>query len=94
MERDGGDQSGAGKANPHPTSLPVHKHTSASLQPTLNELVTSREVFEQILIIDIVDLHDHVIKTLEQPLIQRQSQHRQNVRDTGFLQGFFTAQCE
>ncbi len=87
-------QSRARKASDHPASLPVHKYTSTSLQPALNELITSRKMFEQILIIDIVDLHDHVIKPLEQPLVQWQSQHRQDMRDAGCLQGFFTAQCE
>ena len=52
---------------------PMHKHPSASVKAILNELVASREVLKQILIVNVIDLDDLVLEVPEQLLVQRQS---------------------
>lgn len=73
---------------------PMHQHPPTAIQPLLDELITSRKVLEQILIIHIIDLYDLVLETLEQSILERRPQDGQDVRDTGFTDGFFSAEGE
>ena len=50
--------------------LPVHEDTTATIKTILNECVAGWEVFEEVLILDIVNFHNLVIETLEQLLVQ------------------------
>lgn len=70
---------------------PVHKHTASCIEPILDELDAVWEGLQQVLVVHIVDLHDLVSEPLEQILVQRQPQDRENMRDAGGLQRFFAA---
>jgi len=72
-------------------SLPVHKYASTRVQSILDESIAVREMLQQVLVIDIVDLDDLVRETLEELLVQRQLQNGQNMSDTSLLKSILAA---
>jgi len=75
-------------------NLPVHKHTTASVECLLNEFIGLGKVLEQILVFDIVDLYYEVFERTEQGLVQGQAQGRKYMCDSSLFQCIFTAQGE
>lgn len=76
------------------SNLPMHKYSTSTLESLPDELVRCWKMLEQVLILDIIHLNDHVFETLEQLLFKRQPQHRQYVGYARLLQLIFAAQCE
>jgi hypothetical protein len=74
--------------------LPMHQDSATSLKPLLYEAVCGREMRQQIFVVDIVDLHNHVLEGAEQVLIEWCPQDRQDVRNVGLLEGFAPSQSE
>jgi len=66
--------------------LPVYEDATASIEPILDEPIARRKVLDKVFIVHVVDLDDHMLKAFEQFPIERQSQHRQYVRDATGLQ--------
>lgn len=53
----------------------MYKHATSRIQAILYEAIAFREMLEQVLIVNIVNLDDFVGKAFEQLLIERQLQH-------------------
>jgi len=64
----------------------MHKYPSASIKTTLYELVAGRKVFQEILVVYIVDLHDFVREAFEQRLVQWESENRKDMGNSAGLQ--------
>lgn len=64
------------------------------MEPVTDEAVGGGEMLEQIFVVDIVDLDDHVRKGGEQVSVQRGAQDGQDVGNVGLLQGFASPQRE
>lgn len=72
----------------------MHQNAAASIKPSLDELVAGFKVFEKILIVDIVHLHDVMLKPFKERLVQRKPQHGQDVRDATSLESFSATKSE
>jgi len=66
----------------------VHEDSTTGVKAILDKLVGGREVFEQVFIVHIVHFDHHVLETLEQLLVERKPQHRQDVGDAASLESF------
>lgn len=75
-------------------NLPVHEHARARIQPILYEAVARREVLEEIVVVDVVDLDDLVGVAGEEAVVQGQSQNGEDTRDVRVSQGRLPAQSE
>ncbi|TKA71080.1 hypothetical protein B0A49_04318 [Cryomyces minteri] len=58
---------------------PMHKNTSSTVEAILDEPVGGGEMFQQILVVNVVNFDDHTLEAGEQPLVQRQTQDREDV---------------
>lgn len=74
--------------------VPMHKHGATSIEGLLDEAVGGRKVLEQVLVVDVVDLDDHVLEGAEEGVVERHAQDGQDVGDVGLLQGISAAQGE
>lgn len=63
----------------------MHKHTPSPIERILDESIASGEVFDQIVVVHIVDLDHEMFEIFEQVVLQWPPQNGQNVRDTGVL---------
>lgn len=70
----------------------MDQYATARIQTILDELRTSRKVFEKVVVIDIVDFNNLVRVVLEQVLVQRQPQNRQDMGDSAVLQRLLAAE--
>lgn len=52
----------------------MHQNTSSRGEAILDELVTCRKVLEQILVVDVVDFDDFVLKAFEECLVEGQAE--------------------
>lgn len=74
---------------------PVHEDATAAVKGALNETVGGRKMLEQVFIVDVVDLYDHVLlEWREQGIVERQAQDREHMGDVCGLQGVPSAQGE
>ena len=64
----------------------MHKDSSARSKPILNEFVGSGKMLEKVLVFDVVDFNNVMLKAFEQCLLERQTKHGEDMRDAGFLQ--------
>jgi hypothetical protein len=71
---------------PHDDDSPMNQDSTAIIQSALDEFIACSKMLEKILILNIVYLDHFVGKGLEQGLVERESQDRQDVRDAGILQ--------
>ena len=58
----------------------MHENTSTGVESVLYELVAGREVFEQIVILHIIDFHNFMLQVCKQLIVQGQSQNREYMR--------------
>lgn len=72
----------------------MHEDATAAVKAGLNETVGLREVLQQVLVVDVVDLDDMVLVGAEQRLVERQAQHRQHVGDVCLGERVAAAQGE
>lgn len=78
----------------HRDHSPVHKDTATAIEAVLDETIGCREVLQQILIVYIIDLDEHVVERAEQLLVQRHTQDREDMRDVGVPESFLAAERE
>lgn len=64
---------------------PMHKHPATAVKSFLDEAVGGRKVLEQVFVVDIVHLNDHVREGAEQGWVQRHAEDGQHVSDISLL---------
>jgi len=74
--------------------LPVNQHATTGLDGSVDETIAFREMLEQVLIIDIVDLDGHMREAIEQTLLDRQLQHGKHMCDTRLAQRLLATKGE
>lgn len=72
----------------------MHQDAATTRQSLLDKPIGCREMLEQVLIFNVVDLHYHVLERAEELLVERQAQHRQHMCDVGLLKRLLAAQRE
>lgn len=72
----------------------MHKHTTTGVEPILDETIGRGEMLEQILVLDIVHLDDHVDEGPEEIVGERRAQDREYVGDARFLESLSSAHGE
>lgn len=72
----------------------MNQNATASLDGSINETIALRKMFEQVLVLDIVDFDGHMREAIEQTLLHRQLQDGKNMCDARFSQGLFATKGE
>ena len=67
----------------------MNQDASPGVQAFLYEGIARREVFEYILVLDIIHLNHTMFETGKQIIVERQPQSGHYMRDIGLLHGFF-----
>ena len=69
--------------------LPVNQYTSSTVKPLLDEGIAGGKIFNDILIIHIIQLDDVVLEIDEEMVVKWQPQHRYYMCDIGLFQSVF-----
>ncbi len=72
----------------------MNQDPSPPIESLPDERISGSEMLQQILVLDVVDLDDQVLVLSEQRVVQRQSQHRDDVRDVRLRESLLAAERE
>jgi hypothetical protein len=75
-------------------NIPVHQDSATRIQTFSDKGIGGVEMLQQIFILDVVDLDDHVLEGSEQVLVKGQAKHGENMGDVCVLQSLLPTQCE
>ena len=64
-------------------NLPVYKHAATAIQTFLDETVGGREVLEQVLVFNVINLDYMMAERAEQVLVERHAQDGEHMGDVG-----------
>lgn len=67
----------------------MNKDASTTIETLLYECIASREVLEDVLIFNVIDLHYIMLEVYEKIVVKRQPQGRHHMGDVGISQSFF-----
>lgn len=72
----------------------MNQDPSPPIESLPDKSISSSEMLEQILVLDVVHLDDQVLVLGEQRVVQRQPQHRDDVRDVCLRESLLAAERE